>query len=370
MPIASFTLPQEPAQVDLVGVQFAEPSASVRGNSPPIAKLTVNEPMELPAVDGRAFSPRPRQRALIALDTEGAIDRSPKPSAVTPGGHSSAERNTARAVAAAFAHAFPVQFAPKDGAARFVVPTPQTGADLTSSAEPGDATEVFATQVPDDPVEPDRRGQEARGTELPGLSNSAQQNGTPSMSAPIPSNIGVEAPVERSGAVIGTADQVGLEAAPVTSRHAVTVVAAVRPKVQHTAKLLPAAEPLAVWDVKRAKDPAVGALEAARHKGSLLILPHGSAAQRAAITHSLAPDLVAAGQIHDGHVAVRLGNLLDAFEPVMDRAEFEWLSRSPHTAELLTLTTLRGAGIPVHYDAADRTVAAAGGVRISAATLA
>ena len=66
---------------------------------------------------------------------------------------------------------------------------------------------------------------------------------------------------------------------------------------------------------------------------------------------------------------MRLGDLLDAFEPVMDRAEFERLSHSPDTAALVTLATLRDAGIPVSYDAAEHTVAAAGDVRINAATL-
>ena len=173
--------------------------------------------------------------------------------------------------------------------------------------------------------------------------------------------------------MVSTADQSGAETAPVAPRLAVTAVAAVYPKAQHAIKRRSAAEPLAVLAGKRANVRAVAAKAATRHDGSLVI-PHRTASPRAALTYSrlgdVVSDLAGAGSIHDGHIAVRLGDLLDAFEPVMDRAEFEYLSRSPNTAKLVTLATLRGAGIPVRYNAADRTIAAAFGVRISAASLA
>ena len=372
-PAADFALPRQPAVVGLVGDLSPEPSATVQGNSPPIDQLAVIEPDGLPAVDRTALSPRPHQRASIAPVIARAIDRTPEPRAPLPGRHSSAERTTARTLAAEFARAFPAHFAASGRAARLGVATPQTGANLTSLAEPGANVEIFAPPVGGDQVEPERRGDMARDTELPRVPNQAQENSSRSTPEPAPPDIGVDAPVEQSGAVVSTADQSGAETAPVAPRLAVTAVAAVYPKAQHAIKRRSAAEPLAVLAGKRANVRAVAAKAATRHDGSLVI-PHRTASPRAALTYSrlgdVVSDLAGAGSIHDGHIAVRLGDLLDAFEPVMDRAEFEYLSRSPHTAKLVTLATLRGAGIPVRYNAADRTIAAAFGVRISAASLA
>ena len=70
------------------------------------------------------------------------------------------------------------------------------------------------------------------------------------------------------------------------------------------------------------------------------------------------------GTVSDpGTAAIRLSDLLRAFEPAMDRAEFVRLINSPHTAALVTLDTLRSAGIPLHYDAAGKVVAP-GGIEI------
>ena len=82
------------------------------------------------------------------------------------------------------------------------------------------------------------------------------------------------------------------------------------------------------------------------------------------LSQTLAPAGGSGAASDPGPAAVRLSDLLRAFEPAMDRAEFVRLSNSPHTAALVTLDTLRSAGIPLHYDAAG-TVFAPGGIEIS-----
>ena len=367
-PIADFALPREPAQVGLVGDQFAEPWVPLPDSSAPIAELAEIEPGELPAADGTASAPAPRQRALIALAIDRAVDHAPNSRVAKPGHHSSAERNKARIVAAEFARAFPAHFATRGSAAGLEVANVQTAADLARLTEPGDRAEAFAAPMAADQVGPDRRGDVVLGTEQPAVSNIAQPNGSLSPLDPTPSDIAADAPVDQPSAVISQAEQIAAEAVPVVPQLAVRAAAAVHPKVQHTAKRLSAAQPLAVSAGTRVRIPSVSAIPATQHN-SKLVIPAVGAAPRTAITYSLAADLAAGGAILDGHIAVRLGDLLDAFELAMDRAEFERMSRSPNTVALVTLAMLRGAGIPVRYNAAERTVAAAGGAKISAATL-
>ena len=367
-PTASFALPPEPAQIGSIGDKFAEHSAPVPDDSTPIAQLAVIEPQELPAASAKAFSHRERQQAFRSPAVERAINLPLKPRAAIPEHHSAAGRTTARAVALEFARAFPSHFTTPASVIVPEVANGQGSVDLAISAELGDSAEVLAAPVAHDLIEPERHDEVARGTELPAEKNVAQQNSSAGAPNPRPSDIGVNVPVDQPVAAISQADRKAIEAIPVVPRLALTKAASFHSRVHHTTKRLSAAQPLAALSGKRASVPGVAATAETRRKVSL-VKPHRAAAPRAVIATSLSAVLVAAGPSQDDHIAVRLGDLLDAFELAMDRAEFERMSRSPNTAELVTLATLRGAGIPVRYDAAERTVAAANGVTIGTATL-
>ena len=87
-PIASFALPQQPAQADLVESKFAAPLAQDPDKGAPIAQLAIMESAEPPVADGSASdrtmdrAPRPRAgmpHPRCALSRDGG-----RPRAVAP----------------------------------------------------------------------------------------------------------------------------------------------------------------------------------------------------------------------------------------------------------------------------------------------
>ena len=350
-PIASFALPQQPVQADLVEGQSAARLVQEPDNGAAIAELAVMEPAEPPVADGSA--------------SDRTMDRAPRFRAGMPALHSTAEQITARTAAAAFGRAFPAHFAAQGNAEGLEVADVNAAADsdLAVSDELGDGARANAASAAGDQIEPERDGDVASGTELPAVSNRAQPNSSLPKLDPAPSSNEIETPVAQPSVEISPDDQIAAQATIVVPQRTVTAAAAVIHKVEHAAKRLSAVQPLTVSARQRANVASVSSITLAQHSNGA-VKPSADPAPLTALAAS-----ASAGSILYGHVAVRLGDLLDAFEPVMDRAEFERLSRSPDTAALVTLARLRDAGIPVSYDAAEHTVAAAGDVRISAATL-